>query len=355
MRVKAFVFLFMFIFVFQLLSAQVKASADLYLGLASAVPSKTHSNNLYEVALGDACNVMLGVQQVLPCNPAFMDQIKGKSFQASFLSDENLNFLSGIDDVHNSDKSYELIRDLFNKKDILDAQAVVQLSFRNDIYGLEIIPLKTSAWVLSRDSANPKLAVQILSEKSIAGTVGGKLNEKHSVGLKLRFLIREVIRDEFSLLRATLGTDGIMNKQTQEAIQIEPGYAYFVENEWRTRVSASIKNWEVQNQHIEGVFSKPQLIWGIGATPYAKSFIWDLGLTHRARGGFEEGLTLTSQTHFKDVSWFSMAAKGQYSLGGSLLMRDFQVSFSFSEKSYDELDKGFPLQQSYLFEVSYTF
>ena len=342
-------------FVLLLLPNFAVANTNLYMGLAPTVPGRTHLNNLYEISLGDACNVMLGLQQVLPCNPAFIGEIEGKSFQASFMTGDDQNFVTKGTDLLNDNKTYDFAKALFDKDDMVDTESTMQLSFRYNTVGLEIIPFKRSVWVLSRDSSNPRIAVQIKNEQSVAGTIGGHLTRNHAMGLKLRYIHREVIQDEFSFLQAAMSMDDLLNTHIQNAISIEPGYAYFVEDDWRTRFSATIKSWEITDKRIDGVYSKPQVIWGLGATPYDKAFTWDIGLTHKLSGGIKDGFTLTSQTHFDYISWFSMLAFDRYSVGGSFLVRDVQMSLSFTERHYNELDEDLPLQQSFQLEASYVF
>ncbi|MBT4760435.1 MAG: hypothetical protein HOO06_01950 [Bdellovibrionaceae bacterium] len=346
---------FIFLICSLLLPNFAHSRTDLYMGLAPALSSRSSQNNLYEIALGDACNVMLGLQQVLPCNPAFMGEVEGKFFQMSYMTDDDQNFVNKGAELIKNNKNYDFSKSLFDKTDMVDTESNLQLSFRYKTFGLEVIPYKESVWILSRDSSNPVIAIQTQSEQSIAGVIGGHVNENNSFGLKIRLIKRQVIQDEFSFLQATLGKEEILQINTQNAISFEPGYAYFNEDSWRTRFSAVIKNWEMTDQRIEGSNTQPLLIFGLGATPYDKSFTWDVGLTHRGNREIKQGLTLTSQTRFKNISYFAMLSSDRYNIGGSFLLRELQTTLSFNERHYSQLDKDLPLQKSIQLEFSYIF
>ena len=338
-----------------LISVATNASSNFYLTMAPNVASSSQTNNIYEMSMGSGCHVMLGLEQVLPCNPAFMGEVAGRHFQASFLAGDDYKFVSKGVELLNEDKTYEFAKELFNKKDLVNTSTVVQFSARNGILGVEVVPYKNSFWILSRNSSNPKIAVQAVSEKSVAVVLGGMVNRHHSAGIKVKYAYREVMLDEFSFLEATHSQREILSKKIQNVLVLEPGYAFFSDNQWQTRVSAVIKGWEFHKEDIDGGESQPKLVWGVAVTPYNKNFIWDIGLAHELSDEVDTGLTLVSQTHFDSVSWFSKLATEAYAIGASFKWRDLQWSMRFEEEDFSKVDKGLPYQRSWLFQASYIF
>lgn len=308
--------------------------------------------------LGPLCSVTKVTQGSIPCQPADLAQKGEAVFSGSLFIGDEYEIVNRYRELLDDNRSLDLVKALFKEKNRVLMEASSALSMRKGWFAASFIPLKFSYFSSVRNQANPQLALSLAQDRSFNLMAGRSLAENWSGGLRLRWVERKFIEDDFSLLEAVSNIDEVMELKKQNLIYLEPSLKYHFWSEWQGQLSLMMSNMGFADRQYESTRFTPIYDVGLGVTPplgtrdlhLATSYRWDEKRVSSLKnfyvgGTYQFGLVTTAVSYGAEA-----LSAGVFSNLWSL-----RIGLSYERQKINGIGGGEEYEDAIYSEFSYVF
>ncbi len=129
-------------------------------------------------------------------------------------------------------------------------------------------PLSIKGFSAVRNEANPDVDLYAIEETGFVFQSGYEVFNDFYAGIQLKAWNRKFIKQRFKLV--ALGTQAgqdLLKPKTQSVTYVEPGFTYFLSQNWKPRISLMVVNLGVVSKKYEDFEEPVEAQVGLGISP----------------------------------------------------------------------------------------
>jgi hypothetical protein len=215
------------------------------------VPSRFHSRMLTTGAraLGETCYSRGRMPDGTACSAAGLSQVEESSLVAQLFIGNGYAAVNTVDKFIFKPVSRDFLKELFEKKNQTSLEGQGGLAFTSPYFGAAFSPYRVQYVSEVHNPNFPVIALHASLERSLSfsGRLPlSKLDEDLdglSFGTRVRLIERKYVHSSFSLFEAMNEEPrSLLPVREQKGAFIEPSVAWQLPTEWKTYLSAEVKN-----------------------------------------------------------------------------------------------------------------
>lgn len=210
-------------------------------------------SNFMSQALGEGCMSFDFASGTLPCNPGFIAMKRDSHLKANIFFGNNFQASKEISAIIDGSADQTTIHNLFVSEKHSEIEAIFELGYLTETWGISISPLRAQSTLHSRNPALPEISLFATQEESIQFQIGSYLGHDFFFGTQVRSIHRKLVARQFFLIEAAT-EDGLnlVKPLDQQILFIEPSLVFAPENtEWNPQVYLSIRDFNIRDHSQE--------------------------------------------------------------------------------------------------------
>ena len=339
--------------------------------LTSEIPSypTLPTQSLFSSGVGRACTVLESTPSSLPCNPAYVALHPQKSFAAHVYMGNDYETATQIRKIVNGDVTSSYAQKLMSRPEPLRMESNLELTYRTSHFGVSVVPERDTYYSIARNKAYPVMAFHAMQERSIGLQYGGKVSPFEDgdspedtyllLGAQARFVDRKFVHTEFSALDlATEDRNTLFEVKKQNAVYLEPGAVYVINNSWKPRSSLFISQTGWADKRYDEVPTAPELDLGSGIAPPVGWGNWELGLNYHfftTQQNTWDNLRFGTDYEVKPFQAIFGIDNKNTSVGVITSIALAKIGVMYSHDRYPQLDGKYSYGDLYFTEVGIQF
>lgn len=271
-----------FIYLYAFSNLAIAQTSDLAFS-RNARTFETQHSSLVMKGLANACLTIITIPDGLPCNPAMTALNKKPSLGAEIQLSNGYSAMDNVRKLMDSKVTQELIDTLFTEGKIIQIEATTDINFNSKHLSGQYTPFSIKSFSVVRNEANPDVDLYAMEENGFTFQTGYKFYDDLYGGIQVRALHRKFIKQRFKLI--VLGTQAgkdLLKPKEQSVTYIEPGFTYFLGQEWKPRISVFLINTGFVSQKYEELSEPIEGQIGFGISPPMTWGDLDLSLEYRS-------------------------------------------------------------------------
>ncbi len=252
---------------------------------------ETQHSTLSVKGLAHSCLTLTTIPDGLPCNPAQTPLNSSPKLGVELLLSNGTSSLENLKKLLDGEVNQDLVDTLFNEGQIMQIESNSDVNFQSKFFNAQYVPYTIKGLSVVRNEADPDVDLYVVEEKAFLFQTGYEIFNDFYAGIQTRFVDRKFINKRFKLI--SLGTQAgsdLLRPQHQTATYIEPGFTYFLEKKWRSRVSLMVVNSGTISEKNDDLKTPVEVQLGFGFSPPIGWGVLDISLEYRSMNYNENDL-----------------------------------------------------------------
>ena len=244
------------------------SSADNLSFTRNARTFETQQASLIAKSMAFSCLALSSLPDGLPCNPAFTPTRDVPKFGIEGLISNGYSTLEKMRKLLAGTVDQDLINALFSGQNVLQIEGNAELDFMSKYINARYTPVTVKYFSVVRNEANPQVDLYAVTENNFSFQSGIETFKNLYIGLQVRTVARQYVRQEFPLLTLTTQSgQNILKPENQQATYFEPGIAYQFKSAWNLTLAAMVANLGMQSGDFQTLPEPLEAQFAVGISP----------------------------------------------------------------------------------------